>query len=63
LLRCTTAIIDAEIDMNFVAALVTEQPLLVAIHHLRAQRALPRHAYRLSQVITYGVALPQVFVN
>ncbi|MBI3716677.1 MAG: hypothetical protein HY255_11860, partial [Betaproteobacteria bacterium] len=60
LLRCTTAIIDAEITMNFVAAQVTEQPLLVAVHHLRAQHPLVRHAYRLSQVITYGVALPQV---
>ena len=49
--------------MNFVAAYVIDQPLLVAVHHQRAGRPLARHAYRFSQVITYGVALPQVFVN
>ena len=35
----------------------------LALHHQRAQRPLRRHAYRLSQVITYGAALPQVYVN
>ncbi len=49
--------------MDFVAAQVAKQPFSVALHHQRAQRPLRCHAYRLSQIITYGVVSPQVFVN
>jgi hypothetical protein len=40
-------------------------PLLsaIALHHQRLQRPRARHAYRLSQIITYGVPPPQTFVN
>ncbi len=59
--------------MNFVAVVNSKSlphpaPLQagvqsLAVHHQRARHPMLRHAYRLSQVITYGVALPQVFVN
>ncbi len=54
--------------MNFVAVVTSNKPLhavvhALALHHQRALHPMRRHAYRLSQVITYGVALPQVFVN
>jgi hypothetical protein len=68
LLRCTIATTDAEIKVNFVTAVVVTKPVpcrhsLVAVHHQRAARPIARHAYRLSQVITYGVAPPQTYVH
>ncbi len=40
-----------------------QQPQIVAAHHQDTGRPLARHAYRLSQVITYGFAAPQTFVH
>lgn len=49
--------------MNFVPAANIDQPHNIAVHHRRAGRPMARHAYRLSQVICYGVMTPQPFVN
>jgi hypothetical protein len=64
---------DAEINVNFVTKTVGEHPQYLshatmqfspaAVHHQRAKRPLARHAFRLSQVIIYGVVTPQTFVH
>jgi hypothetical protein len=55
--------------VNFVTKIVAEHPQYqshatgIAVHHQRARRPLARHAFRLSQVIIYGVVTPQTFVH
>ena len=63
LLHCTTAITNTEIAMNFDTAVVSNKPRNAAVHNAHAHHPIAHHAYRLSQVVTYGVASPQTFVH
>lgn len=49
--------------MNFDKTFVNSQPRNAAVHNAHAHHPIAHHAYRLSQVITYGVASPQTFVH
>jgi hypothetical protein len=54
------------VQLHQVVPVVLAFPFCVgslATHHQRAQHPPVRHAYRLSQVITYGYAAPQTFVH
>lgn len=49
--------------MNFDTIMTSNTLQNVAVHHQHAQHPIARHAYRISQVIDFGLAAPHTFVH